>query len=1428
MIASTWTDPVLGVDTHIMLVPTPAGPVPTPLPLPFTGIVLDPAGMAINMAMGGSLILVNGLPATNCGTNVMNLPPHLPVPGPPAKGKLDDDALLIFGALNVELGGSLAVRLGDIAMSCNDPVRLPTSVVLAVPKGPLVLIVRPPVPDLKLIATLIAFKVAGMLLKALGKIIGKAIRKLQQGVLADFFKKLSSAFKFAETKGSRRKQAWNDAICFLTGHPVDVATGRVITSQTDLELFGALPLTFSRRYDSSASNRPGPLGFGWAHPFDQGVFPERGAIVLREADGREVEFPTLQFPDHVIAPGREVYLERERLTLRAHGLFHFSVTDARGTTREFMRVPGGPEREARLVRIRNRLGQEQTFAYAPDGLLQTVTDPAGRQLAFQYDGARRVVRVEVVGTDRVAHIVGSYRYDAAGDLVEAQDAFGFSYRFEYVEHLLVKETNRNGLSFYFQYDGVDSTARCVRTWGDGGIYDHVITYDPVAGRTLVENSLGFITLYQLNEVGQVVAITDALGGVTKYEYEHPTGQKTKETDPLGAEVVNAYDARGNLIRAVDPAGAEVEVEYGSLNDVVRVLDAAGGVWQWGYDAGGRLLGRVNPLGERTQFEWEGPRLAAVTDSAGQRMTLAYDTVGNLASFTAPDHSVTQWTSDGLGRTRSNQDPHGNVRRVERDALGRAVQVSEPDGNQRVVGYDPEGNVTRVEDRHYVVAFEYRGMNRVAARVQNDTRVEFHYDTEDQLVRIQNQHGFVYRFVLGPTGKVDEEWGFDELRRRYVRDVAGRVVQITRPQGKTTVYAYDEAGRVRGVEYGDGSKESYRYRSDGLILEARNDAAAVQFERDPLGRITKELVGVDWVASEYDALGRRRAVRSSKGLFQRIRRNSMGDVLGVDAEVTGALTSAVARGGIQGSAPGAGSHGHDTSSRSTGFSAQFERDRLGLELERSLPGGIRARWHRDALGRPVRHEIWRGSETHSARQYTWDVDGRLQRVIDAMTGPIDYAHDAFGNLAAAAHADGHVDLRLPDAVGNLFRTPDRSDRKYGPAGQLLEARDARGTTTYDYDAEGNLVRKTEPDRATWLYGWNDAGLLTRVTRPNGHVVHFEYDALARRILKSYRGKTTRWIWDRNVPLHEWTERAPDAMDEDVSSPAREEDSVAANERSLKALLAGRPSQGPPTPAPERFAAAAQGGTADAPITWLFEPESFSPLAKMVGGEAFAIVTDHLGTPRSMFDARGVEVWAAELDAYGGVRELRGERAACPFRWPGQYEDTETGLYYNRFRYYAVEVGAYVSRDPIGVLGGLNVCAYVVDPNVWIDPFGLAGRIDDSGFFAKSNEYGRGSGSGRVEIPYQGSRSRDFTAADKEFANANNGRPRPEGYTWHHANYDPATGTGEMQLVKTDVHAATSHAGGVSEFKGAHGLGYDNEEAVKFVEGRGLLRGRPPCG
>ncbi|WP_159244481.1 RHS repeat-associated core domain-containing protein [Tenacibaculum maritimum] len=90
----------------------------------------------------------------------------------------------------------------------------------------------------------------------------------------------------------------------------------------------------------------------------------------------------------------------------------------------------------------------------------------------------------------------------------------------------------------------------------------------------------------------------------------------------------------------------------------------------------------------------------------------------------------------------------------------------------------------------------------------------------------------------------------------------------------------------------------------------------------------------------------------------------------------------------------------------------------------------------------------------------------------------------------------------------------------------------------------------------------------------------------------------------------------------------------------------------------------------------------------------------------YDARGNIVWECELDIYGKVRNLHGEKTFIPFRFSGQYEDIETGLYYNRFRYYSPDTGTYISQDPIGLLGNNpNFYAYVKDSNSRIDPFGL---------------------------------------------------------------------------------------------------------------------------
>jgi RHS repeat-associated protein len=240
-------------------------------------------------------------------------------------------------------------------------------------------------------------------------------------------------------------------------------------------------------------------------------------------------------------------------------------------------------------------------------------------------------------------------------------------------------------------------------------------------------------------------------------------------------------------------------------------------------------------------------------------------------------------------------------------------------------------------------------------------------------------------------------------------------------------------------------------------------------------------------------------------------------------------------------------------------------------------------------------------------------------------------------------------------------------------------------------DGNLVEKVEPNGPVWRYEWSAAGMLARVHRPDGSIVAFRYDALGRRVSKAYRGQTTYWVWDGNNPLHEWVEGDVQPPAQPGQTPTWSSD---AEIRKREAELADHLSRGPP-----------RRGTKDAPITWLFEPESFAPIARLEGEERHSIISDHLGTPVQMIDQSGDTTWACDVSAFGDVRQLQGDRHACPFRWPGQYEDVETGLHYNRFRYYDPQAGQYISQDPIGLEGSSELYAYVGDPLTWHDPMGL---------------------------------------------------------------------------------------------------------------------------
>ena len=471
-----------------------------------------------------------------------------------------------------------------------------------------------------------------------------------------------------------------------------------------------------------------------------------------------------------------------------------------------------------------------------------------------------------------------------------------------------------------------------------------------------------------------------------------------------------------------------------------------------------------------------------------------------------------------------------------------------------------------------------------------------------------------------------------------------------------------------------------------------------------------------------------------------------------------------------------------------WQASWIRDNTGLEVQRTFSGGVTVRTERDCFGREVRKSVRSGGIEKGAYRYQWGIANHLLSKENELTGTVTrYDYDRFDFLIRQETMQGSetdVIYRMPDFVGNLFETPDKKDRKYGAGGKLLEDPDC----FYHYDDEGNLIfrefkqlqetgvkfdrKRMEKERGIrclatgmgWLYEWSSNGMLKKVIRPDGRPVEFRYDALGRRTAKLYFGKVTRWVWDGNVPIHEWGYKVTNMQpDEEESAPPKE-----------------------PT---------------EDITTWVFEAGTFVPTAKIQDGKQYSIVSDYLGTPIQMYDELGNKTWDCTLDIYGKVTNFEGSSLnECPFRYQGQYADEETELYYNRFRYYSPQKGGYISKDPIGLNGGEKLYNYVYDPNSWIDEYGLVrnghlagnkhpitGVPFDSNGFPDFSNYLYSKGKNDVMITPTGNRDLDFKAANAKAGYTET----PKGYTWHHHQ-----DKGRMQLVETEIHAKTGHTGGFS--------------------------------
>jgi YD repeat-containing protein len=423
----------------------------------------------------------------------------------------------------------------------------------------------------------------------------------------------------------RASKLANRILCTVTGHPVDVMSGYLYTETVDFELAGPIPLRWERLWNSTSAHA-GPLGHGWHHGYDLALYidAELGLVAVRGADGRGLAFD-------LVPLGEQAYNRLEKMSLLHDARGYALRNHARGLTYRF-----GPNRGdgvSPLAAVENASGFAITFRYDGRGSLAGIVDSAGRALRVDCDeqGRIRTIVAPHPTEPRQTVTLVAYEYNRRGELVRAQDALGQAATYEYAQGLLVQETFKNGLSFYFEYEGRGPEARCVRTWGDEGIYDHKLVYDLDARRTVVTNSLGHATTYQGNENGLVVEKHDARGGVTLTEYNE-FNDLVSETDALGQTTSYTYNERGNCLQKSGPDGAQLRYEYDAADLLLALTDAVGGRWQWSYDTQDNLTSQTSPVGNTDEYDYTNGQLSRITAATRQTTSLSYDAAGNLVEI----------------------------------------------------------------------------------------------------------------------------------------------------------------------------------------------------------------------------------------------------------------------------------------------------------------------------------------------------------------------------------------------------------------------------------------------------------------------------------------------------------------------------------------------------------------------------------------------------------------------------------------------------------------------------------------------------------------------------------------------------------------------------------------------------------------------------
>ncbi|OFN15885.1 hypothetical protein HMPREF2609_07505, partial [Rothia sp. HMSC058E10] len=695
----------------------------------------------------------------------------------------------------------------------------------------------------------------------------------------------------------------------------------------------------------------------------------------------------------------------------------------------------------------------RVYTHTEDGLVQTVTDTGGvREVTNVYgdpDNPGRVTQ-QVSEHGRVI----DYTYLPGGITQITTGAH---------ENTLETDSEDSGTAdtaeraLHPNTWVSDSKGRLVSVTSAEGSTVRFI-YDAFGNRIQVTDPEGARTVRSANTRGLVVKELTSTGAMSITEYDdldRPVHKRTYDSKDAWirkdapVKVISYEYAEEGFSRqpvAVTTDGATSRYTYTSTGQMSSVTDPTGVVTRLSYDARGNLTGVLNAVGDMLKVEYDAQdRPVAVISPSRATMRVEYDAASRPIRVIDPAGNATVYTYTPAGKVASITDAVGGVRRFEYNAAGELVAQVAPDGARTVREINELGyTVAETDPLGHVTKFVHDGMGRVTEKIDPAGNVwASRYNAADTLVEHTDPTGVLTRVSRdSAAGEITHQDG-DGNTATVGFDALGRVMSSIDPSGAVTSWAYQFLANTTTASSGEGEREPAHRQgaSDPVRVQDPTEnlvrvpgAHALRTCTDAAGQVSGEVC---------DAAGRLLRQVSASGAVTEYSYDACGRVASV-TDADGVMTE----------------YRYDADSR------LVAKTRAGVVVESFVY---------DLCGRVLE----RRAGTKLVGRYAYDAAGRVVRCVDAAWGTRSFSYDACGRVVKAVSGVG----------GTCFFD-------YDGAGRLLARRVATSegfaTTSYAYDAVGNVVSVTDPFGAVTKYAYDGAHRCTEVMNPDGSRVSYAYD------------------------------------------------------------------------------------------------------------------------------------------------------------------------------------------------------------------------------------------------------------------------------------------------------------------------------------------------